>query len=149
MKYQIFELRRKIQGYGDMFDYRSYAHHLSSCEIKGWRINAVFISFSKFEIYILYIHLYLHDLREYFELTAWPALRRRGSCPFSKRSMPFSRQVYDIVYSKRLGYQLGHRPSKMASTVHETEISVGVIAQLAEHCTSIVHRGFIELQIIS
>ena len=97
MKYQIFELRRKIQGYGFMFDYRSYAHHLSSCEIKGWRINAVFISFSKVEIYILYIHLYLHDLREYFEVTAWPALSRRGSqCPFSKRSMPFSRQVENV-----------------------------------------------------
>ena len=36
-------------------------------------INLVFISFSAVQIYdLLYIHLNLHHLRVYYELTAWP-----------------------------------------------------------------------------
>ena len=48
-----------------MLDYRSYAHNLSSCEIKPLHIQAndhvkhAFIFFSAVEIYDLsYIHLY-------------------------------------------------------------------------------------------
>ena len=37
--------------------------------------------------------------------------------------------IYGIVHSERLGYQLWQRPLKMASTVYETEISRGYTAK--------------------
>ena len=65
----------------DMIDHRSYAHNLSSCEIKAWKKHSglrwsIISSFHSPQFKYMNFHIFtciLHLLRVYYELTKWPA----------------------------------------------------------------------------